>query len=399
MDHVPDGQAGVPILAAGEPAPLVDAFVVRHTVAARASGVLDGERFAVKDLFDVAGLATACGNPAWRATHEPATRDTAVVEMLLGAGATLVGKTRTDELAYALDGRNAHEGAPLNPAAPERLTGGSSSGTASAVAGGDASIGIGTDTAGSIRVPAAWCGLFGIRTTHGRIPREGLVALAPSFDTVGWMTRSGELLRRTGMALLDRGSSVAAAGALTLVRDPRLDALAEPAALPGLAAGFAAAGIDLPVDPLRAAEALRVLQGAEAWATHGDWITAVNPEFGPGIAERFALARTITTAQVAAAAEVRARVIAACDAALPAGHILVLPAVPCAPPLRAASAAELQSSRARLVPLTALASLTGRPQMTVPLRSAAGLPVGAGLMGWVGGDEALLEFVADRVFT
>src|SRR5258707_15588860 len=181
--------------------PVADAFVERFVVEPESDGPLRGTSFAVKDLFDVAGWLTGCGNPTWRATHSAATTNAAVVQLLLRAGGRLVGKTRTDELAYSLDGRNFHEGAPINPAAPERLTGGSSSGPASAVAARDVDFAVASDTAGSVRVPAAWCGLIGMRPTHGRVPPAGLAPLAPSLDTVGGPARSAALMRalRTGL--------------------------------------------------------------------------------------------------------------------------------------------------------------------------------------------------------
>src|ERR1700686_1962578 len=210
-----DGEAGVSNLIGG-PA-LADAFVERFVIEPAADGPLRGTSFAVKDLFDVAGHHTGCGNPTWRATHAAATANAAVVQTLLQAGARLIGKTRTDEMAYSIEGRNFHEGAPRNPAAPERLTGGSSSGAACAVAAGAVDFAIGTDTAGAVRVPAAWCGLVGLRPTHARVSAAGLTPLAPSFDTVGWLARSTGLTRMVGSVLLGEGG--APVSGLALVRD------------------------------------------------------------------------------------------------------------------------------------------------------------------------------------
>jgi amidase len=285
VDHRSDGQAGVPVLSrAPELEPgladafvdvLADAFVERFVIEPTAGGPLSGTPFAVKDIFDVAGRPTGCGNPTWRATHEVPTTSAAVVSRLLGAGARLLGKTRTDELAYSLDGRNFHEGAPRNPAAPERLTGGSSSGAASAVAAAAVDFAVGTDTAGSVRVPAAWCGLFGMRPTHGRISVYGLTALAPSFDTVGWFARSASLMRTVATVLFGHDATSAFAGSLT--RDHGMEAHAEAA---GSAAferqyqhcaviGVPLGEVSLQLDLQAAAESLRILQAHEAWRTHG----------------------------------------------------------------------------------------------------------------------------------
>ena len=385
----------------GGPA-LADAFVERFAVEPAAKGPLQGTRFAVKDLFDVAGRHTGCGNPTWRATHPPATSHAAVVQILLRAGARLVGKTRTDELAYSLDGSNVHEGAPNNPAAPAHLTGGSSSGAASAAAAGEIDFAVGTDTAGSVRVPAAWCGIFGMRPTHARLPVAGLTALAPSFDTVGWFARSTAMLQRVGRVFF--GDGAITEPAISLVRDARLDrdvdeavaaamgTMAAQCAVRGLPVGEVCFGIDLAA----AAQCLRVLQGNEAWSTHGRWIESARPRFGPGVAERFEAARAVTAAEVSKAAAERAAIQARLDAALPPGLILCLPTVPGPAPRRDASPEQLQIRRTQLLPLTALASLTGRPQITMPLPSGGLAPTGFSLLGWRNGDEALLE-VARRL--
>ncbi|MFZ0888721.1 MAG: amidase family protein, partial [Candidatus Binataceae bacterium] len=161
-------------------------------------GPLAGLTFAAKDLFDVAGYACCFGNPDWLRTHAPARRSAPAIRMLLAAGATLVGKTLTDELAFSVAGENIHYGTPLNPRAPERTCGGSSCGSASAVAGALVDFALGTDTGGSVRVPAAFCGLYGMRPSHGRVPIEGVIAHVPSADTVGWMAPDAEMLGRVG---------------------------------------------------------------------------------------------------------------------------------------------------------------------------------------------------------
>ena len=179
------------------------AFVpgVEVDIAGADEGPLSGLRFAAKDIFDVAGSVTGCGNPDWARSHGPADAHSAAVQALLDAGAHLVGKTITDEFAYSLNGINHHYGAPTNSNAPGRITGGSSSGSASAVAGGAVETALGSDTGGSVRIPASYCGLYGIRPTHGRISLEGVMPLAPSLDTVGWFARDAELLRRVGEVL------------------------------------------------------------------------------------------------------------------------------------------------------------------------------------------------------
>lgn len=150
-----------------------------------AEGPLAGLRFAAKDIFDIAGHVTGGGNPDWARTHGSATAHAPVVQKLLDAGATLIGKTITDELTRGILGVNAHYGTPVNPAAPDRVPGGSSSGSASAVAGGLVDFALGSDTGGSVRIPSSFCGLYGLRPTHNRIPLEGILEQSASFDTIG----------------------------------------------------------------------------------------------------------------------------------------------------------------------------------------------------------------------
>ena len=165
-------------------------------------GPLRGLKFAVKDIYDVAGHRTGFGNPDWLRTHGPAAQTAPVVQRLLDAGAHLVGKTHTDELTWSFTGENAHYGAPVNVNAPGRVTGGSSSGSASAVAAGVVDFAVGSDTGGSVRLPASFCGILGMRPTYGRIPLDGVCPLAPSFDTCGWFARDVGVFERVGRTLL-----------------------------------------------------------------------------------------------------------------------------------------------------------------------------------------------------
>src|SRR5262249_46884684 len=188
----------------GDPLRSFDGIVRRLHIEGRREGPLAGTTFVAKDLYDVAGYRTGAGNPDWERTHPAATATAPAVLMLLEAGATLTGKSCTDELAFSLDGINVHYGTPLNPAFPDRLPGRSSSRSASAVAAGLVAFAIGTDTSGSIRVPASYCGIYGFRPSHGAVPVAGIVPLAPSFDTAGWLARDAGTLRRVGSVLLGR---------------------------------------------------------------------------------------------------------------------------------------------------------------------------------------------------
>jgi amidase len=390
--NCPDGRWRIAVAQVAGPAPAADPRIWRLVghplVPASAPGVLDGASVAVKDLFAVNGFAVGAGNPAYLAEAVPVTEHAAAVRTLLEAGAQIRGIARTDEFAFSIAGANTRYGTPPNPRAPLRLPGGSSNGPASAVAMGHADLGLGTDTAGSIRVPASYQGLWGLRTTHGAVSRDGLLALAPSFDTVGWLTRTPDLLARAAQVSLDPGTVPPAASGRFVVCPTLLEM-----AHPSVRAAFTAA-LDswirrgaLPApdrvelsDAPQTVAAFRTVQGAEAWREHGSWITKHPDCLAADIAARFAWAATITATQEAEARAVLARVRAQIDDALE-DSILLLPATPTAAPLRNADAAEIDAVRSATVTLTCLAAITGRPALSAPLLEADGAPLGLSLLG------------------
>ncbi len=367
-----------------------------------AAGPLAGLSFAAKDIYDVAGQVTGCGNPDWLRSHEPALRNAWAVQALLDAGARLVGKTITDELAYSLNGQNAHYGTPTNANAPGRIPGGSSSGSAAAVAGGVVPLALGSDTGGSIRIPASYCGLFGLRPSHGRIRLDGVMALAPSFDTVGWFTRDGALLRRVGEVLLDAKAEDASLPEHLILAEDAFD-LAEAPLRASLAPLMARLEARLgPAERKTVGEAggglaalmlhFRHLQAREIWHVHGDWISATKPSFGPEVAERFALVQTVDEAAAEAAQVAREAMTQALEDMLQDGVFLCLPTAPGIAPLIDTTESELREHRARVLSLTCIAGLAGLPQVTMPLARLSGCPVGLSLIGPRGSDMALLKF-------
>lgn len=370
--------------------------------AGAATGPLARLRFAAKDLIDIAGHVTGGGNPDWAATHAPAAEDAPVVTQLCMAGATLAGKTITDELAFGLDGRNAHFGTPINAAAPDRLPGGSSSGSAAAVAGGLVDFAIGTDTGGSVRVPASFCGLFGFRPTHGAVSARGVTPFAPSFDTVGWFAQDARVLRAVGEVLLPEAPPVVLPGQAALCQDAF--ALADPAPreclVQAATAACTARGLKLR-DPCVLTndnlaswtETYRALQGAEIRATLGPWIRTVEPCFGRNVAPRFASIWDITVDEVAAAQPRRASALAQLDAVLQE-TILILPTTPFPAPLREIDEAELGLLYPRMLALGAPASLAGLPQVTLPLAATPHGPLGLSLLGPRNSDRTLLALAA-----
>lgn len=357
-------------------------------------GPLSGLTFAVKDFIDVAGCRTGGGNPDWLAGHPAAATSAAVVETLLGAGARLVGKTNMDELAFSLEGANAHYGTPVNPACPDRLPGGSSSGSAVAVAAGLVDFALGTDTGGSVRVPASFTGIFGFRPTHGRVSTVGVVPFSPSYDTIGWLARDADCLSLVGRTLLGPGDATPIKR-LALVSDAF--ALADPDAAALLRARARAWGAVDEVTIFDGAEAewlecYRVLQGAEIWQGLGPWITANRPAFGAAIAPRFADAATISAAEVTRYRAFRQTVAARARAMLPPGTGLVIPTtLGAALPLSTPPDAIGRFYKSAL-PLNAIAGHAGLPQVTIPVAEPGSCPLGLSIVGALSSDQALLDF-------
>jgi amidase len=377
---------GVGIGADADPADPLGAFCA-HAVVARAGikgrpggGRLQGMRFAVKDVFAIAGETACFGNPTWLATHAPATTSATAVRQLLDAGASLTGVTLTDELAFSLTGENAHYGTPINSANPARVPGGSSSGSAAAVAGGVVDFALGTDTGGSVRVPASHCGLFGFRPTHGAVSTEGVLPFAPRFDTVGWFARDAVTLAAVGDVLLPP-----ARAAREPPRQARLPtdatALLAPAMsaeiLPQARAAARRLGLALDEEPVGGGDAgpleswLSIyvpLQAGEIDRLHRQWIEREQPRFGPVIAGR------ITSAL----------------AVLDACGLLILPSAAEVAPPRGQTGEQLDAGTGRSLTLSAIASLGGLPQLSLPLCSVEGLPVGLSLVAAPGQDRRLL---------
>lgn len=371
---------------------------VTLTLPGSSGGPLTGLTFAAKDNFAVAGYSTCAGNPDWLRTHGPAAMTAPALQALIDADATLIGKTQMDELAFSLAGQNFHYGTPLNPRAPDRIPGGSSSGSASATAGGLVDFALGTDTAGSVRVPANNCGLYGFRPTHGRISLDGLVPFSPSFDTVGFMARDAALLRRVGQLLLpsDRPCSVpgrllVADDAFALADDevrqallPLVPVIAELVG-PEEHIQLSPQGLDSWLEPFS------ILRGAEVYASLGEWIERENPVFGPGIRERFSQTRTITSEAVNAARMARERIQCYLDDLLTPGTFLCLPTAPLLAPFRDGSEAVMDHYRSQTLKLTGIATVGGLPQLSLPVATCQRCPVGMSLIGGKGQDAWLWD--------
>ncbi len=373
-------------------------------IAHAASGPLAGLTFAVKDLFDVAGYPTGGGNPLLLAASGTKAASAPTVQKLLDAGARFVGKTHTDELAFSMNGKNAHFGTPVNGAAPERIPGGSSSGSAAAVSNRLCDFALGTDTGGSVRAPANHCGLFGIRPTHGRIPLRQCLDLAPSFDTCGFFARDAATFGRVAGVLLGADASPLPAPARLLRPSDVWDLLAAEVAdalAPALARVEAVLGRANPCEAvLDSFDAMywsfRYLQGREAWTVDGPFIERFAPPLGPGVAERFAWSRQVTDEQVATAARFREMYRGHLAALLGRDGVLVMPTMPDVAPLLAADEGELEAYRNAAIRMLCVSGLAGFPQVTLPLASRLGAPLGISLLGPAGSDRALVA-LAERI--
>jgi amidase len=367
-----------------------------------ADGPLSDLTCAVKDIFDVVGYVTGGGNPDWKATHEPAKSTAWVVRVLVEAGATMVGKTITDEITRGIFGENAHYGTPLNPRAPGRVPGGSSSGSASAVAGGIVDFALGSDTGGSVRVPASFCGLYGLRPTHGRIPLDGILLQAPSYDTIGWFARDADLFARVGSVLFQSEIRAAQPRHLVIAEDAfEVADLAVQEALRPIADRLASLIGNCTTERL-APERLsdwssqqQILQGREAWETARDWIDRVNPRFSFEVAERYRFASAIADADVEPAKAARQAVIKRMTAILADGVVVCLPTTPTPAPPIGERLSTRNLLRPRISTLTCIAGTTGTPQINLPLAEVDGLPVGLSLLGSRGSDEILLGFARE----
>jgi amidase len=372
-------------------------FVSTLRIDGASTGPLAGLTFAAKDLFDVAGQPTGGGNPDWGRQYPVPTKHAWAVQRLLDAGATLIGKTVTDEVSLGILGENPFDGTPLNPAAPDRVPGGSSSGSASAVAQGLCDTALGTDTGGSVRVPASFCGLYGIRPTHGRLDLSGMAAQAPSSDTTGWFARDARTLARVAEVMLEEAIPARLPATLVVAVDAFGLADAETAAalqpmVRRLAALVGYVREDLLAPPGLSvwARAQRALQPHEAWQTFKEWIERDNPRLAFSVARGLVTASAIAESERQWAALMRTEARARLGWLVPPGTILCMPTTPFPAPRKGLSLPALEPLRARITCLTAHGGLTGVPQVSMPGATVDGLPVGLSIVGAPGSDATLV---------
>ena len=348
------------------------------------AGALSGVPLAVKDLFDVAGVPTRAGSAAF-ADEQPAAADAPVVARLRAAGAAIVGKTALHEVAFGTTGINEYEGTPRNPRDPDRICGGSSSGSAAAVAEGSAALALGTDTGGSVRIPAALCGVVGFKPRFARLSTEGVVPLAPSLDHVGLLARD--------VATVVAGFAVAsptpvAPAAARPLRTLGLDARALASASEPVAAAVervlqALAGVELRIvtlpDPQLVLAASTAILFTEAAALHAERLRLDPSRYGADIRERLVIGAALSDTSYEAACTAAAAIRAELTALLEDVDAIVGPTVPIVAP-RVDDATGDTALGGVLVEHTRLANLTGVPALSLPVPTD-GLPVGLQILG------------------
>ncbi|WP_288457037.1 AtzE family amidohydrolase [uncultured Sphingomonas sp.] len=374
---------------------LAEAGAVDDAVAAgRDPGPLAGVPYGVKDLFDVAGLPTTAGSALY-ADAPPATRDAEAVRRMQAAGAVLVATLNMDEFAYGFATINARHGTTRNPNARDRLAGGSSGGSAAVVAAGIVPLALGSDTNGSVRVPASLTGLYGLKPTHGALPMAGVFPFAASFDDVGPFAGSA-----TDMALAWQVLAGQDVGTGTPPRLARLGGrfrenadVDQIAAIDALAA--CAPLLELP-DIARARSAAFVITAYEGGALHREALARDAMAFDPAVRDRLIAGALLPRALYDAACAFRDAFRAAVDALIADHDVLLAPAAPCVAPRIDDPFITIDGqrvpARADLGIHTQPISFTGLPSLAVPLRRAGGaLPIGLQLIGRRGGEAALLR--------
>ncbi len=382
-----------------KPVDTCNAFVSGEmvTVNPNRAGKLSSLTFAVKELFDVRGFVTGAGNPHWKSTHPVAHATAPSVEALLNEGATLIGKTISDEMAFSLNGENVHYGTPLNSRCPSRIPGGSSSGSAAAVAGGLVDFALGTDTAGSVRIPASYCGIYGFRPTHGAISLEGIHPMASSLDVAGWFARTPDVLAKVGGVLLGidipefKTNRFVIARDLFDMKDHRVaskhDAFIQ--RLSKLPVEIIETELGKPDFPTWI-EVLRNIQWWELNQAHGVWIFQNLDKFGEEIRGRLEKISSVTRNEMEEKRLIRKQLISQIESIISPGTIAVFPTAPGIAPLKGRSIEEARASRINTMRHTCISTVAGLPQVSMPLIEKDGCPIGISFLGARGQDGQLL---------
>ncbi|MDP1604472.1 MAG: amidase family protein [Legionella sp.] len=391
-----------------------NAFVTTFNVPPKQSGQLDNLTFAVKDNIDVAGFKTSYGSKPWFNTHPPAVSHAMCVEQLLNAGASCIGKTISDELTCSLDGESHFYGTPVNPNSPDRIPGGSSSGSASAVACGLVDFAIGTDSAGSTRVPASHCGILGMRPTLHRISESGILPFAPSSSTVGVFANSLTVLEKV-MAVLLASNDVAPKPISTIYVLEDAFSIADQdvnAALKGfITQVFDTRNIkissitlsDIVGEKTNLAfwqeNIFGVVQCIEIWNAVGAWIDACQPEMGPRIQDAMEHFKQLDRTSLNNALHLREKMFSRVSQFTKPGDLFCYPTVPMVAPLKG----ELDDPKkctdyyTRTMSITSFAGIASLPEISIPVTKIRNAPLGLSIAAAYRQDEFLLA-AAKKLF-
>jgi amidase len=383
-----------------------DPFVTTNTIKPYSEGILDDLSFAIKDNIDIKNQTTGYGSPGWVETHYKPVVNAICLEQLLCEGGILKGKTKSDELAYSLIGVNSFYGTPINPKAPDRVPGGSSSGSASAVASGFVDFAIGTDTGGSVRVPASNCGVWGYRPSHGAISVAGVLPLAPSFDTVGILSQDGQILEKVMQVLLaEKVSGNSAVPSVCFIDD--LFQISDKAILQTTKTVLNKITCNFKNQTLKLSEitALKInfnelflqlglLLSTEIWNTFGSWVKTKKPKLSSGVEDSLSNYAESTNRNDIQKILYTKKIFQnnlnkfLCD-----GNVLCFPTtIDLAPRLEEITPGFLGGDYLpRAMSVNAISSLSCTPQITIPIAEANGVPIGLSFIAGYGQDMMLID--------
>lgn len=386
------------------PYDVLQAFVRENHISVKGSGngSLEGLVFAIKDVFKVLGSTCGNGHPDWLRTHGPDEFTTSIVARLLDEGADLVGKTICDELCFSISGENWNYGSPLNPHDPRRFTGGSSSGSGAATAGGLVDFALGSDCLGSVRVPASYNGVLGMRPTYKRVPSDGEAPYCKSMDVLGFVSNHPDTFKRVARVMLGEDEKKTTFKKL-LVAGDCFDAVNEDVAQalqPAVShIGGALSSVErvtvCPEGLDNWVEIFRTIQGYEVWESYGGWVRKYNPRLSRGPKERLQWASSITLGEYRAAYGKRQAIIDRMDQLLSNDSVLCMPTAASVAPLRSAPLDEINATRLQSTYLLCVSPLSCTPQINLPLVEQYDVPLGTTLIGPRGSDLALADFCGD----
>ena len=360
------------------------------------SGSLSGMTFLCKDMCDIKGFKSSCGNPDFYKHSIEALDYAPFLKKILNEGAILKGITICDEFFYSIIGENKHYGTPENLNSPNCVPGGSSSGSAAALTNHDFDFTIGTDTGGSVRVPASFCGVFGFRPTHGRIDLNKVYPMAKSFDTLGWFSNNKPNMLKLGKIFFDNFREIQIEQKNILIPVDIVDDLDQ-----DIKSQFYnyceykfknLKKVQLSsYKKSELADCFRVMQGYEIKLNILPWIEKYDPKISTEINSRLKMAKIITKNMYDDAINLRKEFISELDQNLPVESILIFPTIPFSAPIKGQSDDNLSELRKKVMEFTCIGGLSSRPQISIPKFKGSTGPIGLSVLGNKNADETMLN--------